>query len=245
MNALNMVLLVVLPYAAVIVFVVGVTYRYRQKGFTVSSLSSQFLEGRRLFWGSVPFHIGILVVLLMHAVAIAFPALMLAWARNPVRLIVLEVTEYVFGMSVLLGLAALLYRRLTNPRIRAVTTAMDVAIGLLLVTQVGMGLWIALDFRWGYSWFAADLAPYLWSLAKLNPETGAVFALPLVIKLHIGGAFAIVFLVPFTRLVHFVVAPLHYLARPYQQVIWNWDRRTIRGRPAPPEAGRTERQGAS
>jgi len=233
MNALNTVLLVVFPYVAVIVFVVGVAYRYRRKGFTISSLSSQFLEGRQLFWGSVPFHVGILVVLLVHAVAIAFPGVMLAWARDPVRLLVLEVTEYVFGMSVLLGLAALLYRRLTNPRIRAVTTVPDIAVGLLLLTQVALGLWLALDFRWGYTWFAAVLAPYLWSLVQLSPEPAAVFALPLTIKLHIIGAFALVFLVPFTRLVHFVVAPLHYLVRPYQLVIWNWDRKTIRDPRAP------------
>jgi nitrate reductase gamma subunit len=228
MNALNSIFLVVFPYAAVIVFVVGVAYRYRQKGFTVSSLSSQFLEGQRLFWGSVPFHIGLLVVLLVHLVAIVFPGAMLAWARDPIRLIVLEVTEYAFGVSVLVGLLALLYRRLTNPRIRAVTSVMDIVVSLLLLSQVGLGLWLALDYRWGYTWFAAVLAPYLWSLVKLAPETGAAFALPLTIKLHIIGAFAIVFLVPFTRLIHFIVAPLHYLARPYQQVIWNWDRRTIR-----------------
>ena len=29
-------------------------------GFTVSALSSQFLESRSLFWGSVPFHFGLL-----------------------------------------------------------------------------------------------------------------------------------------------------------------------------------------
>jgi nitrate reductase gamma subunit len=49
-----------------------------------------------------------------------------------------------------------------------------------------------------------------------------------VIKLHIAGAFAIVFMVPFTRLAHVIVAPLHYVVRPYQQVIWNWDRKRIR-----------------
>jgi nitrate reductase gamma subunit len=228
MSALNHVFLVVFPYVAVAAFVVGVAYRYRRRGFTVSSLSSQFLEGKQLFWGSVPFHIGILMVLLVHAIAIFFPGAMVAWARDPVRLLVIEVTEYVFGMSVLLGLVALLYRRLSNPRIRAVTTVPDIAVGLLLVAQVALGLWLALDFRWGYTWFAAVLAPYLWSLVKLAPETAAVFALPLTIKLHIVGAFAIVFLVPFTRLVHVVVAPLHYIARPYQQVIWNWDRRRIR-----------------
>ena len=228
MNALNVFLLVVFPYVAVIVFVFGVAYRYRRRGFSVSSLSSQFLERQQLFWGSVPFHIGILAVLFVHALVILFPGVMVAWARDPVRLLVLEVTEYVFGMSVLLGLGFLIFRRLANPRIRAVTSPMDIVVQLVLLTQVMLGLWLALDFRWGYTWFAAVLAPYLWSLVKLSPETAAVFALPLTIKLHIVGAFALVFLVPFTRLVHFLVAPLHYIVRPYQVVMWNWDRKAIR-----------------
>lgn len=233
MNALNVFLLVVFPYVAVIVFVSGVAYRYRRRGFSVSSLSSQFLEGRQLFWGSVPFHLGILVVLLVHALVILFPGVMVAWARDPVRLIVLEVTEYVFGMSVLVGLGFLIVRRLTKPRIRAVTSAMDIVLLLVLLTQVVLGMWLALDFRWGYTWFAAVLAPYMWSLVQLSPETAAVFALPLTIKLHIVGAFTLVFLAPFTRLVHVIVAPLHYLLRPYQQVIWNWDRKSIRDARAP------------
>jgi nitrate reductase gamma subunit len=228
MNALNTFLLVAFPYAAVIVFVAGVAYRYRQKGFTVSSLSSQFLEGKTLFWGSVPFHIGILVVFLGHLIAFLFPRATLAWNTIPIRLIILEVTAFVFGLSVLVGLVSLMFRRLTNPRIRAVTTKTDIAIELLLLAQVVLGCWIALGFRWGASWFAADLSPYLWSLLTLTPETAAVFALPWVIKLHIVGAFAILFMVPFSRLVHFVVAPLHYIVRPYQQVLWNWDRKTIR-----------------
>jgi nitrate reductase gamma subunit len=228
MNVLNTFLFVVFPYVAVIVFVFGAAYRYRQKGFTISSLSSQFLEGKQLFWGTIPFHIGVLVVFVGHLVAFLLPRATLAWNSIPLRLIALEVTAFVFGLSMLIGLAALMFRRLTNPRIRAVTTRMDIAIELLLLGQVVLGCWIALGFRWGSSWFAADLSPYLWSLVTLTPDTGAVFALPWVIKLHIVGAFAIAFMVPFTRLVHFVVAPLHYIVRPYQQVIWNWDRKAIR-----------------
>ncbi len=228
MNALNVVLLVAFPYVAVVTFVLGVVYRRQQKGFTVSSLSSQFLEGRALFWGTIPFHIGLLVVLAGHMVAFLLPQATLAWNSQPLRLIILEGTAFVFGLTVLIGLAALMYRRFTNPRIRAVTTKMDVAIELLLLAQVVLGCWVALGFRWGSSWFAADLTPYLWSLIRFSPETGAVFALPWVIKLHIVGAYAILFMVPFTRLVHFIVAPLDYLVRPYQQVIWNWDRKVIR-----------------
>lgn len=228
MNTLNTFLFVAFPYVAVITFTVGVLYRWRQKGFTVSSLSSQFLEGKSLFWGTVPFHIGLLVVLAGHLVAFLMPHATLAWNAQPMRLIILEGTAFVFGLTVLIGLAALMYRRLTNARIRAVTTPMDIVIELLLLAQVVLGCWVALGYRWGSSWFAADLTPYLWSLVRLSPETGAVFALPWVIKLHVAGAFVILFMVPFTRLSHVIVAPLNYLVRPYQQVIWNWNRKTIR-----------------
>jgi nitrate reductase gamma subunit len=93
---------------------------------------------------------------------------------------------------------------------------------------VVLGCWIALGYRWGASWFASDLSPYLWSIAKFDPRIDAINAMPLVIKAHIVGAFVIVGLIPFTRLMHFLVAPLHYLFRPYQQVMWYWDRKRIR-----------------
>ncbi|MBW2548781.1 MAG: respiratory nitrate reductase subunit gamma, partial [Deltaproteobacteria bacterium] len=153
MNTLNTFLLVVFPYVAGIVFLVGVTYRYRQTGFTVSSLSSQFLEGDKLFWGAVPFHLGLMVVFFGHLLAFLLPSATLAWNSVPVRLIILEVSAFVFGLSLLFGLLSLLWRRLTNPRVRVVTSRMDIVIELLLLAQVVLGCWVALGFRWGSSWF--------------------------------------------------------------------------------------------
>lgn len=228
MSAIDTFLLVAFPYVAVVTFVGGILYRWRRKGFTVSSLSSQFLEGKTLFWGTIPFHIGLLVVLLGHLVAFLLPQGLLAWNAQPLRLLVLEGAAFVFGLTVLIGLAALMFRRLTNARIRAVTTPMDIGIELLLLVQVVLGCWIALGYRWGSSWFAADLTPYLWSLVTVSPETAAVSAMPWVVKLHVVGAFAILFMIPFTRLAHIIVAPLHYIVRPYQRVLWNWDRKTAR-----------------
>jgi nitrate reductase gamma subunit len=228
MNLLNNILFVVFPYVAIVVFVVGLAYRYARRSFTISSLSSQFLESRQLFWGSVPFHIGLLVLFFGHLVAFLLPQATLAWNQVPVRLLVLEVSGLVFGITVVLGLVALMYRRFTNARIRAVTTPTDILIELLLLAQVVLGVWVALGFRWGSTWFAADLSPYLWSIVLLAPETAAVYAMPWIVKLHIVGAFVILFAIPFTRLAHVIVAPLHYIVRPYQQVIWNWDRKTIR-----------------
>jgi nitrate reductase gamma subunit len=222
-----------LPYAAILVFFLGTIRRYRARPFGVSSLSSQFLEARRLFWAVMPFHVGILAVFFGHLTAWLMPGSLLLWNSYPMRLIILEVSAFTFGLCVLAGLVGLLSRRLTNERVRMQTTKMDVVLEVLLLTQVILGLWIALGYRWGSSWFAADLSPYLTSIFTLSPNISAVSAMPLVIQLHIVFAWTLLAIFPFTRLMHVLVAPLHYLLRPYQRVIWNWDRKAIRN-PATP-----------
>lgn len=228
MTTLNDFLFMALPYVAIVTFIIGSIWRYHATGFKYSSLSSQFLEGRKLFFGSVLFHWGILVVFTGHLLTLLFPAATLEWNSSPVRLILLEGMAFTFGLSVLVGLISLFLRRMLTPRIRKVTTVMDGVIEVLILLQVILGCWTALGYRWGSSWFASDLAPYLWSIVKLNPQIEAVEAMPLVIRLHIIGAFVILGMIPFTRLVHFLVAPLHYIWRPYQQVIWTWNRKRIR-----------------
>ncbi len=227
MSGLHNILFIALPYTAGAVFLVGSIYRYRVVSFKISSLSSQFLEGEKLFWGSVPFHVGMLVVLLLHLTAFLFPRTLLAWNNIPVRLVLLEITGFIFALSFLFGLIILFIRRVTHVRIRVVTTWMDIAIELLLLFQVVLGCSIALIYRWGSSWFASDLSPYLWSLVKFNPHLDATKAMPVMVQAHVVGAFLIVLIFPFTRLMHFLVAPFHYLFRPYQRVIWNWDRKTV------------------
>ncbi|OGQ07064.1 MAG: respiratory nitrate reductase subunit gamma [Deltaproteobacteria bacterium RIFCSPLOWO2_12_FULL_40_28] len=224
----NNFLFVALPYIAIITFVIGSIQRYRATGFKVSSLSSQFLEGRKLYFGSMAFHWGILAVFMGHLITFLFPTATLAWNSNPVRLIVLEVMAFTFGLSILIGLTGLFLRRLSTPRIKMVTNRMDLIIELLLLSQVVLGCWIALGYRWGASWFASDLSPYLWSIVKLNPQIEAVSAMPPVIRTHIVGAFVIIGMIPFTRLMHFLVAPFHYIFRPLQLVMWTWDRRRVR-----------------
>ncbi|MCP4934162.1 MAG: respiratory nitrate reductase subunit gamma, partial [bacterium] len=144
------------------------------------------------------------------------------------RLILHEGLGFTFAVAIVVGLVGLIIRRLTNPRLKIVTTRMDLFVEFFLLAQVLLGCWIALGYRWGSSWFAADLSPYLWSILKLSPQPEAVIAMPLVIKAHIIGAFSIILIFPFTRLVHILVAPFHYLWRPYQVVIWYWDKKRVR-----------------
>ena len=146
------VLFVAFPYVAVVLLVVVSLYRYYTDRFSYSSFSSQFLEGRALFWGSVPWHYGILIILLAHFVALLWPS---GWAdliASPTRLLVLELIGLSLALAALLGLTLLLLRRIRSARIQAVTSTMDWVLLTVLLVQVVLGFWVALFFRWGSDW---------------------------------------------------------------------------------------------
>jgi nitrate reductase gamma subunit len=82
-------------------------------------------------------------------------------------------------------------------------------------------LYTALFFRWGSSWFATVLTPYLKSVFAFRPDVAAVTALPVMVKIHIASAFVLVGMIPYTRFMHFLVYPFVYFWRRYQIVIWN------------------------
>ena len=214
-------LFAVFPYVAVVLAVLVGIYRFFNDRFSYSSFSSQFLENRTLFWGSVSWHYGILIILLAHLLAFLFPTLWAAFIAEPVRLYVLEVTGLALAAATIVGLTLLVVRRLRNPRVLIVTSAMDWVMLTALLTQVVLGIWVALFYRWGADWYLHTAVPWLNSLLTLDPQIQYVTTLPWVVKLHMLNAFVIVTLFPFTRLVHVVTVPISYLWRPYQVVIWN------------------------
>lgn len=208
------------PYIAVAIAVVVGIYRYFSDRFSFSSLSSQFLEERNLFWGSVPWHYGILIILAGHLIGLVIPRSVQAFNGVPLRLYILEVSALAFGLLTLFGLAALVFRRITNTRVRAVTSRMDVVLLVMLLFQVASGIFVALAYRWGSGWYVTNAAPWLRSLVKLGPVPDYMTSLPLMVKLHAINAFALVAVFPFTRLVHITTVPITYIWRPYQVVIW-------------------------
>jgi nitrate reductase gamma subunit len=213
----DLVLFAVFPYVAVLFMVGGVLYRFRFLRHTVTASSSQLLESRKLYWGSVPWHVGILPILLAHLLAAVFPG---TWGRllgSPSRLYVLEVTGLVLGALTVVGMAVLLVRRASLLRH---SHPLDLVAMAALAVQVVTGLQIALTLRWGSGWYLHTAAPWLLSLVKLDPRIDAMVALPLVVKLHAVNAFVLAALVPVTRLVHAVTFPFSYLGRPPQLVLW-------------------------
>ena len=216
----DLVLFGVFPYVAVAVGALGLVVRAAGARRSFSSRSSQFLEGRVLFWGSVPWHYAVLPVLGAHAAAAIFPG---AWATllgEPSRLVALEVSGAALGLWAVAAGVILAVRRARTPRLAIVTSPVDwVVLGLLLV-QVGTGVAVALTLRWGSVWYLHTAVPWLRSLARLEPRIEYAAILPGIVKLHALSAFALVAVAPFTRLAHVAVAPIAYLWRPYQLVTW-------------------------
>ena len=218
---MNNLLFGVMPYVLLVLGIAGTIYRYNSNKFSWSSQSSQFLENRQLFFGSFPWHYGIMLVLLGHIIGFLTPGSILAWNSAPVRLYILEISGLALGFLALFGLLTLTYRRLTNNRVKALTTSWDVLVLIILLIQVVTGLGTAILYRWGSNWYAASAVPWMWSVLTLNPNVEYVANLPLITKAHIFNALVFIGLIPFTRLAHFFVINIYkYLWRPYQVVRW-------------------------
>jgi nitrate reductase gamma subunit len=210
----------IFPYVALALALVGGLWRYFRARFTFSAFSSQLLENRALFWGSVPWHYGIVILLVGHLIGWLIPDGVAAFNAVPLRLYILEITALGLGLAALVGIAILLYRRATNPRVRAAGTALDVVLVVLLLAQAALGVYTAITLRWGSWWYVSNAVPYLNSLLGLNPQIQYATSLPLVTQLHILNAFLLVAIFPFSRLVHIFTYPITYLWRPYINTIW-------------------------
>ncbi len=218
---MTLVLFVVLPYAALILAIGGGLYRYFRDRFAYSSLSSQLIENRTLWWGSIPWHYGIVPILLAHLLAGLLPGPARLVLGNRVALLVLELVGLSLGLFTVFGVITLIVRRARRPALWAVTSRLDWILLVLLALQVVLGVCVAMFARWGSRWYLHVAAPWFWSLVTLGPDPAPVLPLPFWVQLHFINGFVLILLFPFTRLAHAISVPLSYLWRPYQVVAWN------------------------
>ena len=217
----NTILFVIFPYIAITLFITVSIYRSIYRPFTVSSMSSQLLERKKLYWGSISFHYGIILVLLGHLLALLLPQSLRIWNNVPIRLYLVELTGLALGIWALVGLCVLVWRRLSEKRIRVVTSPMDVVVLIFLLVSLVTGVLVATIYRFGTFWFTAIFTPYLASLFTLQPKLNLVAPLPWLIKLHVLNFFILLAIFPFSRLIHIIAYPIGYLIRPWQLVVWN------------------------
>ncbi len=234
---MDTVLFIAFPYIAVILAIGVGIYRHARTPYTYSSLSSQILEKRKLFWGSVPFHYGLTLILLAHILAALFPGAAGWILGDENRRLVLEVTGIGIALYTFFGLIVLIIRRLLPGSLaHVVTTYMDGILLFALLVQIGSGIAVAIFNRWGGLWYLHTAVPWFWSLTGLHPDMQTVVFLSPFIKFHFVFGFVVILLFPFSRLVHLIAFPIQYLWRPYQVAIWN----RLPGRPSAYSKERTQ-----
>ena len=142
MSYLNTLMFGIYPYIALAIFVIGSIIRYDREQYTWKTGSSQLLESKQLKKGSRAFHVGIIMVLMGHFVGLLTPAELwhiVGIEASHKQLIAMGLGG-VFGVICFYGLTILIKRRLYNPRVRATSSTMDIAILLLLYVQLILGL---------------------------------------------------------------------------------------------------------
>jgi nitrate reductase gamma subunit len=217
---LNVFLFVVLPYVALVLLLFVTPYRYFSNRLTWSAYSTQFLEQKALYWGSIPWHYGILPVLIAHLLGVIAPGPMKAILANRQTLILLESVGLGLGLFALFGCLVLMVRRARTPLLKPVTSVADWVLLFLLAVQVATGVYLGLFMRWGSQWYLHTAVPYFHSLLVFNPQIGYVADFPLLFKLHAAGAFLIIALLPFTKLVHLLFLPIGFLMDP--PILYRW-----------------------
>lgn len=219
MNALQIILWVAVPYAAIAVFIVGHIWRYRYDKFGWTTRSSQTYENRLLRWGSPMFHLGILMVIAGHVVGLLIP-------REWLYAIGISEEIYHFGATALgtmaaaltlAGLAILIYRRRTVGPVFLATTVMDKVMYVFLGATLGFGTLATVVhqlFGPGFH-YRETISPWIRGILIFQPDVSLMEHVPILFQLHVLTAFALFALWPFTRLVHVFSAPVGYLFRPY------------------------------
>lgn len=219
---MNNVLFVAIPYVALVLAVFGGLYRYFTNRFSYSSVSSQLLENRLLFWGSVPWHYAIIAILLAHLLVALVPGAARTVLGIPAVRTVLELAGMALALFAVFGLLTLIVRRLPRRGLaRASTSPMDWILLAVLLLQASSGFAVALFDRWGSMWYLGTAVPWFWSIVTLRPDPSTVAVMPSLVQFHFVTGFIVILVFPFTRLVHLVTVPIGYLWRPYQLVVWN------------------------
>ncbi|MFN4115984.1 MAG: respiratory nitrate reductase subunit gamma [Inhella sp.] len=222
MNALHNFLFVVYPYICLSVFLMGSLARFDRDQYTWKSDSSQMLRSRGMKWASNLFHGGILFLFVGHTVGMLTPHVVYEAFITPAQKQLLAVVAGgIAGAACFVGLSMLIWRRMTDPRIRLTSHRTDLAILWILWIQLSLGL-ITLPYSIGHSDGSVMLILSDWAqrIVTLNPDASALVGLDWPYKLHMVLGMTIFLLFPFSRLVHVWsgLASVFYVLRPYQVV---------------------------
>jgi len=225
------------PYIALVVLVAGTVVRYDREPYSWRSGSSQLLRRKQLIWGSVLFHIGVLVIFFGHLVGLLTPIQIFDFLGigHGFKQIIAIVMGGAAGVFALAGATLLLHRRLFDARVRATSSFGDSAILIMLYLQLMLG--VATIFVSIQHLDGGEMVKFMaWALGIFTFQGGVaehVADVHWIFKLHLFLGLTIFLVFPFTRLVHMLSAPVRYIWRPGYQVVRTRRKRTVGKAPKP------------
>ncbi|MCL2310252.1 MAG: respiratory nitrate reductase subunit gamma [Proteobacteria bacterium] len=199
MQTLDTFLFGIYPYIAVTIFLLGSWLRYDHGAYTWRAGSSQMLSPGGMWFASNVFHIGIIGLICAHL----YGKLLGSGINGGVLTV-----SAVFGILILIGGGILLFRRLTNVRVRSTSNRSDLLVITLLVLLAVIGLLIK------------GLGDFTPTVMELYPDSFLSYMESIVwsTRIHRALGWTMLVIFPFTRLVHIWSIPLEYLTRRYQIV---------------------------
>ncbi|MCL2736435.1 MAG: respiratory nitrate reductase subunit gamma [Propionibacteriaceae bacterium] len=207
------------PYIALTIFLVGHFWRWRYDQFGWTTRTSELMEKRWLMWGSPIFHVGVLLVVLGHALGLLVPpsaTAALGLSEHGYHMMALS-AGLVAGAVLVVGFVILLVRRfVTKARFRIVTRRADILMYVLVAVAAAAGLsaTLGLGISTGAYDYRSTVSVWFRSVFAFNPNVDLMASAPWIFQVHAVAAFALIAVWPFTRLVHLWSIPLGYLVRP-------------------------------
>ncbi|MFA7269145.1 MAG: respiratory nitrate reductase subunit gamma [Sterolibacterium sp.] len=224
MSALNDFVFGIYPYICLTVFFVGSLVRFDREQYTWKSDSSQLLRTGQLRLGSNLFHIGVLGIFFGHLGGLLVP--LEVWhvlgVTMPAKQMIAIFGGGTCGVLGIVGALMLVQRRLGDVRILRNSKPMDIAILLLLMTQLALGLLtipVSLQHMDGGEMVKlVEWAQHIWTFRSGAADFLADVAI--LFKLHLFLGLTVFLVFPFTRLVHVWsgFAVVSYVVRAYQLV---------------------------
>jgi nitrate reductase gamma subunit len=197
------------PYIALSLLAVGLAVRYLLERKHMDAVRVEMAEAWSVFSGAKLWRAGIALLLLVHAAILLLPQSVLAWNGSPVRLYLLEAVAFGAGLAALAGWAKLTWQQVSHGNRSAITELSDTVFLALLFVAIASGVLMAALHRWGSTWGALVLTPYLASILRYRPAPGLATQMPFLVRLHVFSAFAALAILPLTRLAALCVFILH------------------------------------
>ena len=130
------------PYLCMVVYFLGSWVRFDRSQYTWRSQSSQFLRRRALMWGSILFHLGILLLFVGHFFGLLTPPQVYTAFGLSIKgkQLLAVVAGGIFAVVCFIGMTLLIHRRLVDPRIRKTSKKTDIFILLFIYVQLIIGM---------------------------------------------------------------------------------------------------------